>query len=271
MTLIKWDQIGERKYKTGVDHGVLYPQRNGAYPIGVGWNGLTAVNKTPSGAEDNKLYADNMQYLNIKSAETLGLTIECYMYPDEWEECNGESYLSTGVRIGQQRRNTFGFCYRNMLGNDTEREDYGYELNLVYGCSSSPSEQNSSTINESPEPSTFSYEITTTPVVVSGVDPDGNPYKPTASLTIDSTKMPKTHLAKLEEILYGKEGVYTATTDTSFDADTTYYEYINGEYVETEDTTMQTGKTYYEETTPPVQARLPLPDEIKKILSDMTA
>lgn len=267
MALIKWDQIGEKKYKTGVDHGVLYPQKNGAYPKGVAWNGLTSVNKTPSGAEDNKLYADNMQYLNLKSAETLGLTIECYMYPDEWAECNGESEIAEGVFLGQQRRNTFGFSYRNKLGNDTEGEDYGFEINLVYGCSASPSEQSNQTINDSPEAATFSYEVSTTPVNVSGVGPDGKPYKPAASITVDSTKVSREKLTELETILYGKEGVYTKTTDTAFTDGKTYYELVNGEYVETKDTSFEAGKDYYEETTAPVDGRLPLPDEIKTLFA----
>ena len=198
MSKIKWDQVGEKKYKTGVDHGVLYPQKNGAYPKGVAWNGLTAVNKTPSGAEDNKLYADNMQYLNLKSAEILGLTIECYFYPDEWAECNGESALAEGVFAGQQRRNTFGFSYRNKLGNDTEGEDYGFELNLIYGCSSAPSEQANNTVNDSPEAITMSWEFSTTPVTVKG-------FEPTSLVTIDSTKVNAEKLAKFEAIIYGSE------------------------------------------------------------------
>lgn len=229
MSKIKWDQTGERFYRTGVDHGVLYPQKNGAYPKGVAWNGLTTVTETPSGAEDNPLYADNMKYLNIKSAEGLGLTIECYFYPDEWAECNGESDLAEGVRLGQQRRNTFGFSYRTKLGNDTEGEDYGFEIHLVYGCSAAPSEQSNATINDSPEPATFSYEVSTTPVNVSGVGPDGKPYKPVASITIDSTKIDAAKLAKLEKILYGSDG--TGDTDTGTDP------------------------------------RLPLPDELKTLLA----
>ena len=269
MSLIKWDRIGERKYKTGVDHGVLYPQRNGAYPKGVAWNGLTSVNKTPSGAEDNKLYADNMQYLNLKSAETLGLTIECYTYPDAWAECNGESKLAEGVFLGQQRRNTFGFSYRNKLGNDTEGEDYGYELNLVYGCSASPSEQSNQTINDSPEAATFSYEVSTTPVNVSGVGPDGKPYKPSACVTVDSTKVSREKMVKLEEILYGKEGVYTAAVVAdSFEGDKKYYELEGIGYVETKDKTPQTEKTYYECKTEPIDGRLPLPDELKEIFAE---
>lgn len=267
MSKIKWDQIGEKKYKTGVDHGVLYPQKNGAYPKGVAWNGLTAVNKTPSGAEDNKLYADNMQYLNLKSAETLGLTIECYMYPDEWAECNGEAELADGVFLGQQRRNTFGFSFRNKLGNDTEGEDYGFELNLVYGCSASPSEQSNQTINDSPEAATFSYEVSTTPINVSGVGPDGKPYKPAASITVDSTKVSREKLVKLEEILYGKDGVYVKTMDSSFTDEKEYFELVNGSYVKTSDEAMMPGKDYYDETVAPVDGRLPLPDEIKTLFA----
>lgn len=267
MSKIRWDLTGERKFKTGVDHGVIYPQKNGSYPKGYAWNGLTTVNKTPSGAEDNKIYADNMQYLNIKSAETLGLTIECLMYPDAFEACNGESELADGVTLGQQRRNTFGFSYRNKIGNDTEGEDFGFEINLVYGCSATPSEQSNQTINESPQQATFSYTISTTPVNVSGVGPDGKPYKPSASVTIDSTKVSREKLVALEEILYGKDGVYTKTTDTSFDSDKDYYELIDNEYVKTTDTIFDSSKDYYEETTAPVDGRLPFPDEIRTMFA----
>lgn len=267
MSLIKWDQVGQRKYKTGADHGVIYPQKDGGYPKGAAWNGLTTVTKTPSGAEDNKLYADNMQYLNIKSAETLGLIIECYMYPDEFKECNGESEMAEGVTLGQQRRNTFGFSYRNKLGNDTEGEDYGFEINLIYGCSASPSEQTSNTINDSPEPSTFSYDVSTTPVNVSGTGIDGKPYRPSASITIDSTKVPREKLVALEKILYGTESEYTKTTDTSFETSKVYYEKKNGEYVKTTDTTFESNKDYYELTTDAVDGRLPFPDEIRTLFA----
>lgn len=238
MAKIKWDQIGEKKYKTGVDHGVLYPQKNGEYPKGFAWNGLISVTKSPTGAEDNALYADNMKYLNLKSAEQLGLTIECYMYPDEWAQCNGETPVADGVILGQQRRNTFGFSYRNKIGNDAEGEDYGFEITLVYGCSSAPSEQANQTINESPEAATFSYEISTTPVDVSGVGEDGKPFKPVASITIDSTKVDKEKLKMLEEILYGKD-----------DAGNTVEEGTNGT------------------TTTGVDARLPLPNEIIELFA----
>lgn len=265
--LIKWDQTGQRKYKTGVDHGTIYPQRNGVYPKGFAWNGLTAVNKNPSGAEDNKIYADNMQYLNIKSAETLGLTIECLMYPDAFEECNGESELAEGVTLGQQRRNTFGFSYRTKVGNDTEGEDFGFEINLVYGCSASPSEQASQTINESPETSTFSYEISTTPVNVSGVGPDGKPYKPSACITINSTKVPRDKIVAIEKILYGEEGEYVNTTDTEMAEGKDYYELIDGVFVKTEDSSFVDGKNYYDCTVEPVDGRLPFPDEIKILMA----
>lgn len=265
MAKIKWDQIGQRFYKTGVDHGVLYPQKNGQYPKGVAWNGLTTITKSPSGAEDNKLYADNMQYLNMKSAEILGMTIECYFYPDEWAECNGETSLSEGVTIGQQRRNTFGLSYRNKIGNDIEGDDYGFELNLVYGCSATPSEQSNQTINDSPEAATFSYEISTTPINVSGMGPDGKPYKPTACITIDSTKIEREKMVMLEEILYGTDSVYTESLDTSFTDGKDYYEFVNGEYVKTEDETYDSSKEYYELTKEGKDGRLPLPDEIKKM------
>lgn len=205
MAILKWDQAGERLYETGVDHGVLYPQKSGAYPKGVAWNGLISVTESPSGAEDNPLYADNMKYLNIKSNEDYGATIECYTYPDEWAACNGEADLANGVTLGQQRRNTFGLSYRTNIGNDTDGNDHGYKLHLVYGCSASPSEKSYSTINDSPEAITFSYEVTTTPIPVSGNDLDGNPFKPTAVITVDSTKVTPENLAALEKILYGTE------------------------------------------------------------------
>lgn len=205
MSKLKWDQIGERNYETGVDHGVLYPQASGAYPKGYSWSGLTSVSESPSGAEDNALYADNIKYLNLKSAEEFGMTIECYSYPDEFAACNGESSLADGVTLGQQRRNTFGMSYRSKVGNDTDGEDYGYKLHLVYGCSASPSERSYESINDSPDAITFSFEITTTPVDVSGKGSDGKPYKPVSLITIDSTKVDSDKLAKFEEILYGTE------------------------------------------------------------------
>lgn len=207
MSKILWDQIGEKTYETGVDHGVLYPQKDGAYPMGYAWNGLTTVTESPSGAEDTPLYADNIKYLNLKSAEEYGCTIECYTYPDEWAQCNGEAELVSGVMLGQQKRNTFGLCYRTKIGNDTEGEDHGYKLHLVYNASASPSEKSYSTINDSPEAITFSYEVSTTPVVIESKDAEGNSFKPVASITVDSTKIDKATLKKLEDVLYGTEDV----------------------------------------------------------------
>lgn len=208
---LKWDQIGERYYETGCDHGVLYPQVSGAYPKGVVWNGLTNVTQSPSGAESNPQYADNIKYLDLTSAEEFGATIECLMFPDEFAACNGESDLVEGITLGQQRRSSFGFSWRTKKGNDTEGEDYGYKIHMIYGCKSSPTEQSNQTINDSPEAATFSFEITTTPVPVSGLAPDGKPYKPVAHLVADSTKLGMEKMQQLEAILYGSDGEGDAT------------------------------------------------------------
>lgn len=199
MPRLKWDQTGERLYEIGVKNGVLYVQEGAAYPKGVEWNGLTAVTESPSGAEATPLYADDIKYLNLVSAEEYGATIEAYTYPEEFEACNGAVAATTGVYIGQQARKTFGMCYRTTLGNDTENEAYGYKLHLIYGALAAPSEKAYTTINDSPEAITFSWEVTTTPVNVTG-------HKPTASITIDSTKVDAEKLAQLEGILYGTDG-----------------------------------------------------------------
>lgn len=194
-----WDAAGERLYETGVKKGVLYVQGDdGKYLKGVAWNGLTGVTESPSGAEANAIYADDMKYLNLYSAEEFGATIEAYTYPDEFAECDGSAELTKGVNIGQQKRKAFGMCYRTVLGNDITGEDYGYKLHIIYGAMASPSEKAYATINDSPEAITFSWEITTTPVNVAGL-------KPTASLVIDSTKADRTKLTALETILYGSE------------------------------------------------------------------
>ena len=198
MAKLVWDQTGERFYETGVRNGVLYVQESGIYPKGVAWNGLTAVTESPSGAEATPLYADDIKYLNLMSNEEFGGTIEAYTYPAEFAACNGEVELAGGVSIGQQSRKTFGFCYRTVLGNDTENNDYGYKLHLIYGALASPSEKAFATINDSPEAITFSWEFTTTPVNVEGM-------KPTACVTIDSKKCDSAKLAALEAILYGGE------------------------------------------------------------------
>ena len=199
MSKIVWDTAGDKLYETGVKNGVLYVAGEaGAYSKGVAWNGLTAVTESPSGAEATALYADDIKYLNLISAEEFGGTIEAYMYPDEFKACNGEGELAAGVTIGQQKRKPFGFCYRTVLGNDTAGEEYGYKLHLIYGASAAASERAYATINDSPEAITFSWEFTTTPVAVAG-------HKPTACLTIDSTKVDAEALAALEAKLYGTE------------------------------------------------------------------
>lgn len=198
MGKITWDNIGDRTYETGVDRGVLYPQKNGAYPNGVAWSGLTGITESPSGAEDTALYADNIKYLNLKSAEEFGLTLTCYTAPEEFDECNGEVSPVPGVKLGQQKRNTFGLCYRTKKGNDTEGEDHGYILHLAYGCSATPSERAYATVNDSPSAIEFSYTLSTIAVPVDG-------YKPTALLTIDSTLVDADKLKELEDVLYGTE------------------------------------------------------------------
>lgn len=221
MSRLTWDNNGERLYETGVKQGVLYPiQADGKYSKGVAWNGLTAVTESPSGAEATALYADDIKYLNLISNEEFGATIEAYTYPDEFAECDGSASLVDGVTLGQQKRKTFGLCYRTSLGNDVDGNDYGYKLHLVYGCLAAPSEKAYATINDSPEAITFSWEISTTPVNVAG-------FKPTSQITIDSTKADKTKLTALEDILYGKDG----------------------------------------ETTEGAGPRLPLPDEIKTLMT----
>lgn len=197
---LKWDEIGERLYETGVEKGVLYVQENGAYPKGVAWNGLTNVTESPSGAEANDQYADNIKYLSLRSAETFGATLECFMYPDEWIVCDGKVEVAPGITIGQQSRRMFGLCYRTIIGNDTEGNDYGYKIHLVYGCTASPSEQSYATVNDSPEPMSLSYEITTTPVPVTG-------HKPLATIVINSKTSDPEKLAALETILYGSDEV----------------------------------------------------------------
>ena len=219
-----WDKTGEHYYETGVKNGVLYPMSaSGTYPKGVAWNGLTAITESPSGAEATALYADDIKYLNLMSNEEFGATVEAYTYPDEFAECDGSASLTEGVYIGQQARKTFGLCYRTTLGNDSKGNDYGYKLHIIYGAMASPSEKAYSTINDSPDAITFSWELSTTPVAVAN-------FKPTASLTIDSTKVDPQKLATLEEILYGKDG---------------------------------TGEDH---STGAVDPRLPLPDEIANIM-----
>lgn len=205
MTKLLWDQVGQRTYETGVDHGVLYlPDNTGAYDDGHAWNGLVTVTESPSGAEANAQYADNIKYLNITSAEEFGGTIEAFTYPNEFAQCDGSALVEGGIALGQQNRRTFGLSYRTVVGNDLAGNSYGYKLHLVYGATAAPSERAYGTVNDSPEPITFSWEFSTTPVPVGTIN--GVEYKPTSTLTIDSTKVDADALAALEDILYGTAG-----------------------------------------------------------------
>lgn len=197
MAKLVWDESGKRVYETGVRNGVLYVQgENGEYQNGVAWNGLTAVTESPSGAEPTALYADDIKYLELFSAEEFGATIEAYTYPEEFEACDGSASLGTGVTIGQQDRKAFGLCYRTIVGNDVKGNENGYKLHLIYGAKAKPSEKAYATVNDSPEAITFSWEVSTTPVNVAG-------FKPTASVTIDSTKVTPEKLKLIEDKLYG--------------------------------------------------------------------
>lgn len=197
MAALVWDAVGTRYYETGVDHGVLYPQKSdGTYDKGVAWNGLTAVNESPSGAEPNEKYADNMLYAVLRSAEKYEATIEAMTYPDEFGECDGTKSIATGVFVGEQPRKPFGFAFRTKVGNDTSGMEKGYKLHLVYGATAKPSEKNYETVNEDPDAMSFSWEITTTPVTLEG-------FQPVSHIVIDSTKADATKLAALEALLYG--------------------------------------------------------------------
>lgn len=199
MAILTWDNIGERLYETGVDHGVLYlPDEFGVYDAGVAWNGLTSVSESPSGAEATPMYADNIKYLNLYSVEEFSATIEAFTYPDEFAQFDGIVQPSPGVNVGQQPRKSFGLSYRTRVGNDLVGDEYGYKLHLVYGCTVSPSEKAYSTINDSPEAITFSWEVMTVPMQVTG-------HKPTSIITIDSTTVDPTDLLALETLLYGGE------------------------------------------------------------------
>lgn len=199
MSRLTWDNTGERLFETGVKNGVLYPiQAEGKYTKGVAWNGLISVTESPSGAEATALYADDIKYVNLLSNEEFGATIEAYTYPDEFAECDGSGTLAEGVLLGQQKRKVFGLCYRTTIGNDVDGNDHGYKLHLVYGCLAAPSEKAYSTINDNPDAITFSWEVTTTPVNVTG-------FKPTSQITIDSTKVAKEKMTAIEALLYGSE------------------------------------------------------------------
>lgn len=218
MAKLVFDKTGERFYETGVSNGVLYVQdESGGYPRGVAWNGLINVTESPSGAEATPLYADNIKYLQLISAEEFGATIEAYTYPDEFEACDGSVELSPGVTIGQQDRKPFGLCYKTIIGNDVKGNNLGYKLHLIYGAVAGPSEKAYQTVNDSPEAITFSWEITTTPVEVAE-------HKPTASLIIDSTKINAAKLAKIEEKLYG-----TVSTEPTLPTPSEILQIVTGE------------------------------------------
>ena len=259
---LTWDQTGERLYETGVKKGVLYPQaEGGTYPVGTAWNGLTAVTESPSGAEATALYADDIKYLNLISAEEFGATIEAYTYPDEFAQCDGSAAIATGVAIGQQKRKQFGLAYQTTLGNDVDNNDYGYKLHMIYNALAAPSEKAYATINDSPEAITFSWEVTTTPVNVEG-------FKPTASVTIDSTKVDADKLASLEKILYGTDPELTKSEPEDWSTNyKNYYTKTGTEYtaVTGGSAPSWTAGTYY---TAGVAARLPLPDEIASIFAE---
>ena len=205
MSKLVWDKVGERFYETGVDHGVLYPiQANGSYTKGVAWNGLSAVTESPSGAEPSPIYADNIKYLNMMSAEDFGGTIEAYTSPDEFAECDGSIEVAPGAFAGQQSRKVFGLSYRTIIGNDIDSNDHGYKLHLVYGCLASVSEKAYSSINDSPEVIAMSWDFSTTPVEITK-SVEGKKLKPTAILTLDSTKVDSEKMKELEKILYGDE------------------------------------------------------------------
>ena len=196
MARLEWDKTGERLYETGTDRGVLYVASNGTYPTGVAWNGLTGVDENPSGAEANAQYADNIKYLELRSAEDFGATVTAYTYPDEFEQCDGSAEPAEGMYIGQQARKMFGLSYRTKIGNDVDGDEHGYYIHLIYGATASPSQRSYKTVNDSPEPIEFSWEVTTTPVNIAG-------YKPVAHVRINSTKADPEKLAVLESVLYG--------------------------------------------------------------------
>ena len=260
---IEWDKTGERYYEMGVNHGVLYPQdATGLYPKGVSWNGLTNVTESPEGAEATDLWADNIKYGSLRSAETFGGTIEAYTYPEEFNQCDGNVSVAEGVYIGQQTRNPFGFVYRTEIGNDTASEaDDGYKLHLVYGATASPSEKTRDTINDSPEATTFSWEFDTTPVNVTG-------HKPTATLEVDSRKCPPAKLAALEKILFGGDPTVTASQPEDWETNwKNYYTKSGNTFVPVTGASAPSwaADTYYKDSNAP---RLPLPDEVIEIVGE---
>lgn len=276
MGKLVWDQTSEHLYETGNDHAVVYPynSQSKAYDSGVAWNGITGITESPSGADETALYADNIKYLSLRAAEEFGMTVTAYTYPDEFAKLDGSAFAEDlpGVRIYQQARKAFGMSYRSIIGNDTESNDYGYKLHLVYGLTASPSERGYSTVNDSPEAIEFSWEMTGVPVAITG-------YKNSCLITIDSTAFntedKKAKLKALEDVLYGTDGevTYTAATPvgTENPSEEGWYERSGSAepytYTLTTDTTVNSEKTYYvKNTSEGTTARLPLPDEVFSIL-----
>lgn len=271
MAKLLWDQTAEHFYETGNDRAVVYPYNNTnkSYDKGYAWNGITGVTESPSGADETAIYADNIKYLSLRAAEEFGMTVTAYTYPDEFAEMDGSAFPTKGVRIYQQARKTFGFSYRSIIGNDTESNDHGYMLHLIYGLTASPSERSYSTVNDSPEAIEFSWEMTGVPVAITG-------YKNSCLLTVKSTDFvtpeEQAKLKALEDILWGTDAgdVYTAVTPVGSENPTTegWYEKSGNTYVLSTDTTVDAQKTYYSKTTvTATDARLPLPDEVISLLS----
>lgn len=272
MSLITFDNTGDKKFEAGVDHCVLYPLTNGAYNHGVAWNGITGITESPEGGDAQDFYADNIKYGSLRGAENFGGTIECYTYPDEWKGCDGRADLADGVTFSQQSRKIFGLSYRTLIGSDTMELGAGYILHIIYGCTASPSSKSRSTVNESPEAGTMSYEFKTTPVNVSKI---AN-AKATSHIEIDSTKVSSKVLAAIEAALYGKDGVvsYSSASPSGSENPATegWYERSGSEgsyvYTLTTDNSVQGDKTYYiKNEVGGANAYLPTPDQLYDLIA----
>ena len=272
MSLITFDNTGDKKFEAGVDHCVLYPLTNGAYNLGVAWNGITGITESPEGGDAQDFYADNIKYGSLRGAENFGGTIECYTYPDEWKGCDGRADLADGVTFSQQSRKIFGLSYRTLIGSDTMELGAGYILHIIYGCTASPSSKSRSTVNESPEAGTMSYEFKTTPVNVSKI---AN-AKATSHIEIDSTKVTPKVLAAIEAALYGKDGVvsYSSASPSGSEnpASEGWYERSGSEgsyvYTLTTDDSVQSSKTYYiKNEVGGANAYLPTPDQLYDLIA----
>ena len=272
MSLITFDNTGDKKFEAGVDHCVLYPLTNGAYNLGVAWNGITGITESPEGGDAQDFYADNIKYGSLRGAENFGGTIECYTYPDEWKGCDGRADLADGVTFSQQSRKIFGLSYRTLIGSDTMELGAGYILHIIYGCTASPSSKSRSTVNESPEAGTMSYEFKTTPVNVSKIVN----AKATSHIEIDSTKVTPKVLAAIEAALYGKDGVvsYSSASPSGSEnpASEGWYERSGSEgsyvYTLTTDDSVQSSKTYYiKNEVGGANAYLPTPDQLYDLIA----